>query len=52
LRHAVASLADHRLPVALDAPATRERVLAAVVDMRERAAATTAPARKEAPVPA
>jgi xanthine dehydrogenase large subunit len=52
LRDAVASLADHRLPVPLDAPATPERVLAAMVAMRERAAAPATAARQEAPVPA
>jgi xanthine dehydrogenase large subunit len=39
LRDAVASLADHRLGVSLDAPATPERVLGAVDDIRARAAA-------------
>jgi xanthine dehydrogenase large subunit len=38
LRDAVASLGGHRFPVMLDAPATPERVLAAVEDMRRRAA--------------
>jgi xanthine dehydrogenase large subunit len=34
LRDAVASLGDHRFPVALDAPATPERVFRAAEDMR------------------
>ncbi len=38
LRDAVASLADHRLTVSLDAPATPERVLAAVDEIKTRAA--------------
>ena len=37
LRDAISSLADHRLFVALDAPATPERVLAAIEDIRARA---------------
>jgi xanthine dehydrogenase large subunit len=37
LRDAVASLGEHRFPVLLDAPATPERVLAAVEDMRRAA---------------
>jgi xanthine dehydrogenase large subunit len=45
LRDAVASLADHHLPVQLDAPATPERVLAAVADLRERAKSSPAPVR-------
>jgi len=40
LRDAVASVADHRVIPHLDAPATPERVLAAVVDVRARAATT------------
>ena len=52
LRDALASLADHRLPVNLDAPATPERVLAAVADLRTRAAATITPAPADEPVPA
>jgi xanthine dehydrogenase large subunit len=51
LRDAVASLSDHRFPAHLDAPATPERVLAAVTDMRERAAALIAPAQAIEPVP-
>jgi xanthine dehydrogenase large subunit len=39
LRDAVASLADHRLTVSLDAPATPERVLGAVDELRARMAA-------------
>ena len=38
IRDAVAGIADHRLHVALDAPATPERVLMAVEDIRARAA--------------
>ena len=38
LRDAVSSLADHRLFVALDAPATPERILAAIEDIRARTA--------------
>ncbi|HVO88494.1 MAG TPA: xanthine dehydrogenase molybdopterin binding subunit [Casimicrobiaceae bacterium] len=38
LRDAIASIADHRRPVRLDAPATPERVLAAVDAMREAVA--------------
>ena len=52
LRDALASLADHRLPVNLDAPATPECVLAAVADLRARAAAAIAPAPAAEPVPA
>jgi xanthine dehydrogenase large subunit len=37
IRDAIASLADHRLAPHLDAPATPERVLAAVDDIRARA---------------
>ncbi|MFO1325362.1 MAG: xanthine dehydrogenase molybdopterin binding subunit [Burkholderiales bacterium] len=37
LRDAIASVADHRLAPRLDAPATDERVLAAVEDLRTRA---------------
>jgi xanthine dehydrogenase large subunit len=49
LRDAVASLGGRRLTVSLDAPATPERVLAAVDDMKARAA--VAPAVRElAPV--
>jgi xanthine dehydrogenase large subunit len=36
IRDAVASLADHRLSPQLDAPATPERVLAAIDDLRAR----------------
>jgi xanthine dehydrogenase large subunit len=36
MRDAIASLADHRLAPRLDAPATPERVLAAIEDMRAR----------------
>jgi xanthine dehydrogenase large subunit len=36
IRDAIASLADHRLAPRLDAPATPERVLAAIEDMRAR----------------
>ena len=39
IRDAIASLADYRLAPSLDAPATPERILAAVDDMRVRAAA-------------
>jgi xanthine dehydrogenase large subunit len=39
IRDAVASTADHKLVPSLDAPATPERVLAAVDDIRARAAA-------------
>jgi xanthine dehydrogenase large subunit len=46
LRDAVASLADHRLTVSLDAPATPERVLAAVDDMLARRGAATADAER------
>ena len=52
LRDAVASLSDRRFSVHLDAPATPERVLAAVTDMRERAAALIAPVQVTEPVPA
>jgi xanthine dehydrogenase large subunit len=38
IRDAIASLADHRLAPALDAPATPERVLAAIDDIRARTA--------------
>jgi xanthine dehydrogenase large subunit len=38
IRDAVASLADHRLAPRLDAPATPERVLAAIDELRARAA--------------
>jgi xanthine dehydrogenase large subunit len=51
LRDAVASLSDRRFPAHLDAPATPERVLAAVTDMRERAAALIAPAQATEPIP-
>jgi xanthine dehydrogenase large subunit len=37
IRDAIASLADHRLAPKLDAPATPERVLAAIDELRERA---------------
>jgi xanthine dehydrogenase large subunit len=36
IRDAIASLADHRLAPQLDAPATPERVLAAIDDLRAR----------------
>jgi xanthine dehydrogenase large subunit len=36
IRDAIASLADYRLAPLLDAPATPERVLAAIDDMRSR----------------
>ena len=36
IRDAIASLADHRLAPGLDAPATPERVLAAIEDVRAR----------------
>ena len=36
LRDAIAGVADHRLPPRLDAPATDERILAAVEDIRTR----------------
>src|SRR5207344_2517498 len=36
IRDAIASLADHRLAPLLDAPATPERVLAAIDDLRSR----------------
>jgi xanthine dehydrogenase large subunit len=39
LTDAVASVADHRLMPNLDAPATPERILAAVEDLRQRASA-------------
>ena len=45
LRDAVASVAEHRLVVSLDAPATPERVLAAVDDIRARFAQLTAAPR-------
>ena len=50
LRDAVASLAGHRLTVSLDAPATPERVLAAVDDIKARLAALPAHQRELAPV--
>jgi xanthine dehydrogenase large subunit len=50
LRDAVASLSDHRLFVHLDTPATPERVLAAITDMRARAAAPVVPAEAAEPV--
>ena len=43
IRDALASLADDRLAPSLDAPATPERVLAAVVEMRARAGALVHP---------
>jgi xanthine dehydrogenase large subunit len=52
LRDAVASLSDHRLPVHLDAPATPERILAAVIDMRERSESPVEPAPIVEQVPA
>jgi xanthine dehydrogenase large subunit len=36
IRDAIASLADYRLAPLLDAPATPERVLAAIDDLRSR----------------
>jgi xanthine dehydrogenase large subunit len=36
IRDAIASLADHRLAPRLDAPATPERVLAAIEELRAR----------------
>jgi xanthine dehydrogenase large subunit len=39
IRDAIGSIAGHRLPVDLDAPATPERILASVVELRKRAAA-------------
>lgn len=39
IRDAVGSLADHRLAVDLDTPATPERILAAVADLRARMSA-------------
>jgi len=36
IRDAIASLADYRLAPVLDAPATPERVLAAIDDLRSR----------------
>lgn len=38
IRDAIGSLADHRLAVDLDAPATPERILNAVIDLQQRAA--------------
>jgi xanthine dehydrogenase large subunit len=38
IRDAVGSLADHRLPIDLDAPATPERILMAIVDLQQRMA--------------
>jgi xanthine dehydrogenase large subunit len=38
IRDAIASLADYRIAPTLDAPATPERVLAAIDDLRGRAA--------------
>ena len=43
LRDAVAAVADHRLAPRLDAPATPERVLLAVEDLKARLAAEPAP---------
>ena len=45
LRDAVASVAEHRVTPALSAPATPERVLRAVLDVRERAAVKAHEAR-------
>jgi xanthine dehydrogenase large subunit len=45
IRDAVASVAEHRLLPRLDAPATPERILAAVDDIRSRLAALPAEAR-------
>jgi xanthine dehydrogenase large subunit len=39
IRDAIGSLAGHRLPVDLDAPATPERILMAIVDLEKRMAA-------------
>jgi xanthine dehydrogenase large subunit len=36
IRDAIASLADHAFAPSLDAPATPERVLAAIDELRER----------------
>ncbi|MBI3516366.1 MAG: molybdopterin-dependent oxidoreductase, partial [Proteobacteria bacterium] len=49
LRDAVASLAEHRLVVSLDAPATPERVLAAADDIRARFAQLTTTPRELTP---
>jgi xanthine dehydrogenase large subunit len=49
---AIASIAERKLPVALDAPATPERVLAAVAELRGRMAAlpvAAAPVRETVP---
>jgi xanthine dehydrogenase large subunit len=49
LRDAIASIADYRVVPRLDAPATPERILAAVADVRARDAdARPAPARRAA----
>ena len=45
LRDAVASVAEHRLTPGLSSPATPERLLHAVLDVRRRAAAATREAR-------
>jgi xanthine dehydrogenase large subunit len=49
LRDAVASIMDRKLPVALDAPATPERVLAAVAELRGRMAPAAAPVPEAVP---
>jgi xanthine dehydrogenase large subunit len=36
IRDAIGSVAGHRLPVNLNAPATPERILAAIVDIEKR----------------
>ncbi len=46
IRDAIASVADHRLSPRLDAPATAERILMSVVELRQRAAAAQ-PEREE-----
>ena len=46
INDAIASLAGGRLSPALDAPATPERVLFAIEDMKRRAAAASPPRRK------
>jgi xanthine dehydrogenase large subunit len=51
LRDAIASVDEHRTLPCLDAPATPERVLAAVADLRARAAAGTAPAHDVSSLP-
>ncbi len=48
LRDAIASVADYRLAPRLSAPATPERILEAVEELRARAAATAAAAKRPA----